>query len=70
MSLTYEEELRIRNIEKTAQKLLNLLTGAASKNMLNRLLTLCNEELRRLESKNTELQTKLDTLIGLARKLQ
>lgn len=70
MSLTYDEEQRIQNIEQTAQKLSNLMTGAASKNMLNRLLTLCNEENRRLSQKLTEVEAKLDTLITLARKLQ
>jgi hypothetical protein len=70
MSLTYDEEQRIKNIEQTAQKLSNLMTGAASKNMLNRLLTLCNEENRRLSQKLTEAEAKLDTLITLARKLQ
>lgn len=70
MSLTYGEEQRIQNIEKTTQKLLDLLDGASSKNMLNRLLTLCNEENRRLSTKITDLETKLTTLIALARKLQ
>jgi len=70
MSLTYDEEQRIQNIEKTAQKLSNLIDGAASKNMLNRLLTLCNEENRRLSDKLTAVETELNTLISLVRKLQ
>jgi hypothetical protein len=70
MTLTYSEEQRIKNIEQTTQSLSNLLSGAASKNMLNRLLTLCNEEVRRLSDKATELETKIDELVVLARKLQ
>ena len=70
MSLTYEEEKRIRELEDTLTRLENLITHAASEVMLNRLLTLANEENRRTRQSLELLEEKVNTLISLAQKLQ
>lgn len=70
MTLSRYEELRIQNIEEQIIVLQKQLRGAASKNQLNRLLVLANEEVRKLTVLNTSLQTKVDELIELTEKLQ
>jgi hypothetical protein len=70
MALTPAEEKRIQNIEELLDQLKTLISNAASKRNLNRLLTLCNEELRRVNERQNELITKTEELIELARKLQ
>jgi hypothetical protein len=70
MSLTYQEELRLSNIEDQVENLTNLLAGAASKNMLNRLLTLANRENNKIEDLITALTTQVAELKVLAQKLQ
>lgn len=70
MALTSAEEKRIQNIEELLDQLKTLISNAASKRNLNRLLTLCNEELRRVNERQNELITKTEELIELARKLQ
>ena len=70
MSLTYQEELRLSNIEDQVENLANLLAGAASKNMLNRLLTLANKENSKIEDLITTLTTQVAELKVLAQKLQ
>jgi hypothetical protein len=70
MSLTYQEELRLSDIEDQVENLTNLLAGAASKNMLNRLLTLANRENNKIEDLITALTTQVAELKVLAQKLQ
>jgi hypothetical protein len=70
MSLTYQEELKLSNIEDQVENLANLLAGAASKNMLNRLLTLANKENSKIEDLITTLTTQVAELKALAQKLQ
>ena len=54
MSLTAAEEMRIQEIETLLNQLKTLVTGAASKNMLNRLLVLCNEQVRRITERQAD----------------
>lgn len=70
MTLTFSEEQRLTNAEETAQQLSHLIEGAGSKNQLNRLLVLCNEEVRKLNARVTTLETQVQELLVLARKLQ
>ena len=70
MSLTFEEQKRINNIEETVQDLSNLIKNVSSNDMLNRLLVLGNEEIRRLTERVDSLEDKVITLTTLARKLQ
>ena len=70
MTLTYSEETRLRNAERTVQDLKDLIEQAGSKNQLNRLLVLAQEEMKRLTSKVGALESQSTTLLGLLRKLQ
>jgi hypothetical protein len=70
MALTNSEQLRLTNAEETAQQLKHLIAGAGSKNQLNRLLVLCNEEIRKLTARVASLETEVQELLELARKLQ
>lgn len=70
MALTLTEEKRLKRLELTADQIKQWTKGAASENMLNRLLILCNEEISKMDIKITELEEKVDELIALARKLQ
>lgn len=70
MALTYTEKLRLKNAEETTQELKTLIDGAGSKNQLKQLLTLCQEQLRRVEARLDTVETDLDTALALARRLQ
>jgi hypothetical protein len=70
MALTYSEQKRLQNAEETIQELKTLIDGAGSRNMLERLKMLSNEQLRRVESRLTDAEAELEELITLARKLQ
>ena len=70
MALTPVEEQRVKKIESKAVELGHLVKQAASKNMLNRLLVLSQEENKKITSKLDEMEEKLTTLLDLARKLQ
>lgn len=70
MALTRSEAERLKNAEETIQELKTLIDGAASRNMLNKLKMLSNEQLRRVELRLTQIETDLETLIALAQKLQ
>jgi len=70
MALTYEEQLRLKNAEETTQELKTLIDGAGSKNQLKQLLTLCNEQLRRVEARLDTIETDLETALALANSLQ
>jgi len=70
MALTYEEKLRLKNAEETTQGLKDLVDGAGSKNQLKQLLTLCQEQLRRVEARLDTIETDLEAALTLARRLQ
>jgi hypothetical protein len=70
MSLTAAEEKRIENLEETVQQLSTLISHAGSKSQLNKLLVLCNEEVRKLTSKVDSLEAEVQELLTLARRLQ
>ena len=70
MSLTNSEETRLQELETIATQLSHLVQGTGSKNMLNRLLTLCQEQVRDLNNKLDELETDMQEILTLVRKLQ
>ena len=70
MTLTNSEETRLRNAERTVQSLKTLIENAGSKNQLNRLLVLAQEEIKRLTTKVDSLEAEQTVLLGLLRKLQ
>ena len=70
MTLTNSEEQRLQAVEQKITVLSHLLKGTGSKNQLNRLYTLCQEEMKGLEKKMTELESQLNNILLLARKLQ
>lgn len=70
MTLTYAEEKRLKKVEETATATAHLVKGTASKNMLNRLLVLCQEETKSLTEKINELEEEMSTILELTRKLQ
>lgn len=70
MSLTTEELNRIEALETELIEIRRLMNGAASKNMLNRLLTLANQQVSNALEEVTTLETKVDQMIVLLQKLQ
>lgn len=70
MSLTLQEEKRLRKIEEMLNSVLEVLNGAGSENKLNRLYILLDRELKRLERAQDELETKASEILALARKIQ
>jgi DNA-binding ferritin-like protein len=70
MSLTPAEKKRIKDLEERVIQIGHLVEQTASKNMLNRMLTLANEETKKVSSKLDQLEAQMGTLLDLARKLQ
>ena len=70
MVLTPSEEIRIQEIEQTIRNITKLATGAGSKNQLNRLLVLAQEQVADLKNVVEPLEVKMEELLVLARKLQ
>jgi hypothetical protein len=70
MSLTPAEEKRISDIETKTVKIGHLVQGTASKNMLNRMLVLAQQEMGGIRTSLEALETQMSTLLTLARKLQ
>lgn len=70
MALTYSEEVRLTDLEVKINQLNTLITKAASSVMLERLLTLANEESRKTREEIDVLTIEVQTLISLAEKLQ
>lgn len=69
-TLTTSEEKRLQEVEKKIPKIAHLVQGTGSKNQLNKLLTLCQEQVRDLEGKLDDMEAEMSTLLTLARKLQ
>lgn len=70
MTLTYDEKLRLKNAEETAQQLKTLLEGALSENALKQLRVLSLEQLRRVEARLDAVEIQVQSLLELVRKLQ
>lgn len=70
MALTAAEEARLQAAENAITALAKMIRGAGSKNQLNRLLVLAQDQTRALSTRLTTLETKIETLLTLARKLQ
>jgi hypothetical protein len=70
MALTAQEEERLQQVEEYVVKLFKLLDGAGSRNRLNRWYVLLSNMNNTLSEKVTEIETELDEILALARKLQ
>jgi archaellum component FlaC len=70
MTLSASERARLVAAEETIADLAQLVKGAGSKNQLNRLLILAQEQCRQLSSIVETLETQVQELLELARKLQ
>lgn len=70
MALTAAEEERIQELEDTVKRLTILMQGSGSKNQLNRLLILAQEEIRKLTTQLEPIETQAEECLELARKLQ
>lgn len=70
MSLSLEEEKRLRQVEEMLNSVLDVLNGAGSENKLNRLYILLDRELKKLERAQDALEVKASEILTLARKVQ
>ena len=70
MALTAAEEERITELEDTVKRLTKLMQGSGSKNQLNRLLILAQEEIRKLTDQLEPIEIQTQETLALARKLQ
>ena len=70
MSLTAKERAELDQLEADLLNLGHLIKGGGSKNQLNRLLVLAQEQNRKLTTRVTALETKVKTLLELVRSLQ
>jgi len=70
MTLSVEEEKRLQLLELKVEELQELFHNAASKRMLNRMVTLCNEANRETRSSVESLEATLEEILTLAQKLQ
>lgn len=70
MSLTAAELKRIEDLETAVKGLTKLIGGAGSTNQLNRLYVLGQKTNEELEEKIVLLETEMQELLELTRKLQ
>jgi len=70
MALTIQEEIRISELENTTIRLTQLMKGSGSKNQLNRLLVMAQEDIKKLTDILAPMEDKTNTILALARKLQ
>ena len=71
MALTTTERQRLEDLEEDVRRIAQLVKGGGSKNQLNRLLILAQEQSRRLTIQLEQLETKVeDDLLPLVRRLQ
>ena len=67
--LTHEEMQRLNNIEQSVQKLQTLVSNVGSKNMLNQLHVLVQESVRKMSSRVSKLEEKVEELITEVNKI-
>lgn len=70
MSLSTVERTRLEELEQDTNNLATLIRGGGSKNQLNRLLVLAQDQNRKLTARVEALETKMDEILELVRKLQ
>lgn len=70
MAFTAADEKRLRSIETIVYRLSVLIEGAGSKNQLNRLLVLAQNQVDKLSTRVDALETQMDEILELARRLQ
>lgn len=68
--LTLSEQQRLIELEQAIQQVKKLVSNASSKNSLNQLYVLFQEEFRKMDERLTPLETKIDELITEVDKLQ
>jgi len=70
MALTTNERKQLTELETAAKNLALIIKGAGSKNQLNRLLVLCQDQNRKLTDRVTALETQMTKILDLVRRLQ
>jgi hypothetical protein len=70
MAMTTAERDRLTSLERAANALALLIKGAGSKNQLNRLLVLCQDQNRKLTDRVAALETQMAEILALVRRLQ
>ena len=70
MTLSPTEKQRLTTVEEKIISITKLLKGVGSKNQLNRLYILAQKTNKDLETRFDTLETKIEELLTLARKLQ
>jgi hypothetical protein len=70
MSITAAEERRLLAAEKKINEIIAAIRGVGSKDQLNRLYIVYDRELDRIETKVDALETEVQKVLELARKVQ
>ena len=70
MALSNGERKRLENAEDNINNLAKLAQGGGSKNQLNRLLVLAQDQNRKLTARVVELESQIEELLDKVRKLQ
>ncbi len=70
MSLTTAEKIRLEELEAAAVDLAKLVKGGGSKNQLNRLLVLAQNDNKKLTTRVEALEEKMQEILDLVRRLQ
>jgi len=70
MTLSPTEKQRLTTVEEKIISITELLKGVGSKNQLNRLYILAQKTNEDLKTRVDTLETKIEELLTLARKLQ
>jgi hypothetical protein len=70
MSLSTTELERLEKVEKEINQLAHLVKGGGSKNQLNRLLVLAQSQVDEMKAVVDDLESRMETLLELAEKLQ
>jgi hypothetical protein len=70
MSITAAEERRLLAAEKKINEIIAAIRGVGSKDQLNRLYIVYDRELDRIEAKVDALETEVQKVLELARKVQ
>ena len=70
MALSTAERLRLEAAERALETIAISLRGAGSKNQLNRLLVLAQDQMRKLTIRVEAIETTATELLALLRRLQ
>jgi len=70
MSLSNAERIRLEALEENVRNIAQLVRGGGSKNQLNRLLVLAQEQSRKLTVRVAALETEMAIILTNVRRLQ